>query len=83
MAAWTEILDHGDDPARYTLIDGKGRVITANENGSIVSVRQCKNPYKLVADLCREPSIKIVKPAKQVELLQKINRFLLAKLNGN
>lgn len=83
MAAWTEILDHGDDPGRYTLIDGAGRVVTANENGSIVSFRQCKNPYKLVTDLCRDTAIKIVKPAKQVELLQKINRFLLAKHNGH
>ena len=83
MAAWTEILDHGDDPGRYTLIDGRGRVVTANENGSIVSVRQCKNPYKLVTDLCRDPAIKIVKPAKQVELLTKINRYLILKLNGN
>lgn len=83
MNRWSEILDHGDDPGRYTLIDGKGNVITANENGTIVARRKCHNPYKLVTDLCRDPAIKIVKPAKQVELLQKINRFLLAKQNDD
>lgn len=72
MNRWTEILDHGDDPGRFTLIDGRGNVITANENGSVVAQRKCRNPYKLLTDLCREPTIKIVKPAHQTELLKKI-----------
>lgn len=81
MKRWTEILDHGDDPARFTLIDGRGNVMVCNENGSIIAKRKCRNPYKLVTDLCREPGIKIVKPAQQVDLLKKINRFLTLSLN--
>ncbi|MCX6218372.1 hypothetical protein [Spirosoma sp.] len=76
MSRWTEILDHGDDPGRYTLIDGSGRVVTCNENGSVVCTRKCHNPYGVVAELCRERGIKVVKPAQQMELLKKINRFL-------
>ena len=81
MNRWTEILDHGTDPGRYTLIDGRGRVVTCNENGAVVSSRICRNPYKLVTDLCREPGIQIVKPALQLDILKKINRSLLAQSN--
>ena len=74
MALWTEILDHGDDPGRYTLITGKGVVITCNEDGSVICRRKCYNPYGIVHGLCRERGIRIVRPAQRRDLLKKINR---------
>lgn len=70
MNKWLEILDHGDDPGRYTIIRGDGRISGCNENGTIVFKRKCANPDHLVYSLRREPGVGIV-PPKQAEALLK------------
>jgi hypothetical protein len=71
MKGWVEILDHGDDPGRYTIVQGDGRIYTCNENGLLIFKRRCCNPGKLVYDLRRESCVGLVRPKSKDALLKK------------
>ncbi|GAB3546416.1 hypothetical protein [Spirosoma fluminis] len=77
MNKWLEIIDHGDDPGRYTIVRGDGKLVTCNENGKALIRRTCTNPYRLVHDLIREYEKRryprILKPAKVDALLKKFS----------
>jgi len=80
---WFEILDHGDDPGRYTLVQGDGMIYTCNEDGSVICSRKCHNPYGVVGGLSREKGVRIVKPTQAAELIKKIDQHLKPQVDEN
>ena len=76
MVQWTDILDHGDDPGRYTVITSKGIILTCNEDGSVICKRKCYNPFSVIQSLSRERGVRILRLPQQKELLKKINRHI-------
>lgn len=75
-ACWCEVLDHGDDPGRYTIIYGNGRILTVNETGKVLYQRKCYNPRSIITELSRQKGIHILKPSRLPALLKKVNLFL-------
>lgn len=76
IASWTELLDSGNDPGRYTLVFSTGLVVVANENGTLVRQRTVSNPLDTVAALSRTRGIRTVPPSKQKDIIKKINFYL-------
>lgn len=76
MNTWTELLDSGHDPGRYTLVHSTGLVVVANENGTLVRQRTVASPIDTVTALSRTRGIRIVPPARQADIIKKINRYL-------
>ena len=76
MRTWFEILDHGDDPGRFTLIEATGRVVLANADGSVVMKRKCHDPYGVIGGLSREKGVRVVKPSHKDEIARAIYKHL-------
>ncbi|MBD2753721.1 hypothetical protein [Spirosoma validum] len=73
---WTELLDKRHEPGRYVLIRSDGLVVYANENGTIDRQKSVENPSETVTMLSRVPGIRVVPPAKQKDIIKKINFYL-------
>ena len=71
MNRWAEILDHGDDPGRYTVVFSNGQIVVLNETGEQLFQRRCYNAMGVVAGISRELGVRIVKPDRRDELLKK------------
>ncbi|MVM36063.1 hypothetical protein GO755_38980 [Spirosoma sp. HMF4905] len=71
-----EVLDHGDDPGRYTVIYFDGRILTVNETGKVLFQRKCHKPSGIIYELSRQTGIHILKPSRVPLLLKKIELFL-------